>query len=127
VPISIVERNGRVLVSTPFHPDFPSRARMLGGEWDAGQRSWVFDAGETERVRALCREIYGWDGSDGSEPFPAGIGSNSRRFADAPAQLHYFGHRDRLRERMLSAGPDNLPDLRTAGSDPVRGSGRAAT
>jgi UPF0758 N-terminal len=61
------------------------------------------------RVRTLCREICG---SDTGEPFPtpAGIGSNSRQFADAPAPPHYIGHRDRLRERMMAAGPDNLPD-----------------
>jgi DNA repair protein RadC len=107
--VAIVEQDGRLAVSTPYHPDFPARARMLGGEWDAGRRVWLFDAGENERVRTLCREIYG---TDAGEPFaqPAGIGSNSRQFADAPAQPHYFGHRDRLRERMLSAGTDNLPD-----------------
>jgi len=107
VPVSIVERDGRLAVSTPYHADFPSRARMLGGQWDAGRRVWLFDLGDGERVRTLCREVYG---TDGGEPFPAGIGSNSHQLADAPAQPHYLGHRDRLRERLLSAGPDNLPD-----------------
>src|SRR5271165_3292034 len=83
---------------------------MRGGEWDAGRRTWLFDLSDTERVRTLCREIYGSDGANGNEPFAAGIGGNSRRFADAPAQPHYFGHRDRLPERMLSAGPESLPD-----------------
>ena len=80
---------------------------MLGGEWDGIRRVWLFDLGDGERVRTLCREIYG---TDNGAPFPGGIGGNSRQFADAPAQPHYFGHRDRLRERMLAAGPENLPD-----------------
>jgi DNA repair protein RadC len=82
---------------------------MLGGEFDRTRKVWLFDLGDDERVRTLCREIYG---TDAGEPFStlAGIGSNSRQFADAPARPHYFGHRDRLRERMLSAGPENLPD-----------------
>jgi DNA repair protein RadC len=68
----------------------------------------MFDASDDGRVRALCREIYGT--ADGNGPFPAGIGDNSRQLADGPTQPHYFGHRERLRERMLSAGPENLPD-----------------
>ena len=30
--------------------------------------------------------------------------------AEAPPEPHYLGHRDRLRERFLSGGPDALPD-----------------
>jgi DNA repair protein RadC len=110
VPASIAEQDGCLAVTTPYHPDFPARARMLGGEWDGARRLWVFELGDDDRVRTLCREIYG---ADGSEPFPvsSGVGSNSRQFAEGmPAQPHYFGHRERLRERMIAAGPESLPD-----------------
>jgi DNA repair protein RadC len=107
MPLSIVEHDGRIAVTSPYHPDFPSRARMLGGEWDGGLRVWLFDAGDRERVRNLCREIYG---ADAGEPFPVAPASNSRQFSDAPARPHYFGHRQRLRERMISAGAESLPD-----------------
>ncbi len=111
MPVSIIERDGRLAVRTPYrHADFPARAHMLGGEWDRVERVWLFDAGEGERVRTLCREIYGSDGAEGREAFPAAIGSNSRQFAEARPKPHYFGHRDGLRERMLSAGPESLPD-----------------
>jgi DNA repair protein RadC len=106
MPTTIIEHDGHLIVTAPFHPDFPARARMLGGAWDGARKAWLFDPRDAERVRTLCREIYG---TDNDEPF-AGPGGNSRHFADAPAQPHYFGHRDRLRERMLSAGPENLPD-----------------
>ena len=72
--LSIVEQeDGRIAVSSPYHPNFPARARSLGGIWDAARRVWVFDAGDHDRVRSLCREIYGTDGPemarrDGSVP-----------------------------------------------------------
>jgi len=107
MPFSISEQNGRLAVRAPYHSDFPARARMLGGEWDRGRRVWLFDPGDRERVQALCREIYG---GDGTEPFPTPRGSNSRQFGEATSQPHYFGHRERLRERMMAAGPDSVPD-----------------
>ena len=71
------------------------------------RRVWLFDAGDGERVRALCREIYG---TDGTEPFPAAPVSNSRQFAEAPIRRHYFGHRQRLRERTFANGAESLAD-----------------
>ncbi len=65
VPFSIVERDGHIVVSSPYHPNFPARARGLGGEWDAVRHLWIFDAADRDRVTALCREIYGPDGEYG--------------------------------------------------------------
>ena len=63
MPLSIVEEeDGRIAVSSPYHPNFPARARSLGGVWDAARRVWLFDAADHDRVRSLCREIYGTDG-----------------------------------------------------------------
>jgi DNA repair protein RadC len=107
MPLSIVAQDGRIAVSSPYHPDFPARARMLGGEWDPGRRVWLFDATDGDRVRKLCQEIYG---TEASESFPVAPGGNHRQFSDAPAQPHYFRHRQRLRERMMAAGPESLPD-----------------
>ena len=40
MPLSIVEEeDGRVAVSSPYHPNFPARARSLGGVWDAARRN----------------------------------------------------------------------------------------
>ena len=112
MPLSIVEQDGRIIVSSPYHPNFPARARTLGGEWDAQRRVWVFDAGESERVKALCGDVYGEDGSGPPANAPAGgAGHNRAGFAESGAALpHYYGHRQRLRERMMAAGPDSLPD-----------------
>jgi hypothetical protein len=107
--VSMVEENGRLTLNSPYHPDFPARARMIGGTWDGQRHVWRFNAADRGRVETLCREIYG---TDGSEPFPAAaIGGNSRQFAEAaPVRPHFHGHRERLRERMMTAGSESLPD-----------------
>ncbi len=106
MPLSIVEQDGRIAVSTPYHPNFPAKARSLGGIWDAAQRVWVFDAGDHDRVKSLCREIYGTDGlengKDGTVPFPNPAGRGRNEFAEGPTAVpHYYGHRRRLRQRMI--------------------------
>ncbi len=116
MPLSIVEeQDGRIAVSSPYHPNFPVRARSLGGIWDAARRVWVFDAADHDRVRSLCREIYGTDGlengKDGTAPFPTAVGHGRNEFAEAVTAVpHYYGHRRRLRERMIAAGAESLPD-----------------
>ncbi len=56
-----------ILVQTPYHPDFPEKAKALGGYWDGVQRWWTFDARDEPDVRALCLELFG---TDGSTPVP---------------------------------------------------------
>jgi len=115
MPLSIVEEEGgRIAVSSPYHPGFPARARSLGGIWDAARRVWVFDASDHARVKSLCLEIYGTDGQgDGNgstAPFPTAVRHRRNEFAEAGAVPDYYGHRRRLRERMIAAGAECLPD-----------------
>ena len=116
MPLSIVEEeDGRIAVSSPYHPNFPARARALGGIWNAARRVWVFDAADHDRVRSLCREIYGTDclenGEAGMAPFPNAVPHGRNEFAEAVTAVpHYYGHRRRLRERMIAAGAESLPD-----------------
>lgn len=51
----------KVQVVSPYHPNWPKKAKNLGGRYDGS--AWEFDVRDEERVRALCREIYGTDGS----------------------------------------------------------------
>ena len=116
MPLSIVEEeDGRIAVSSPYHSNFPARARILGGVWDTARRVWVFDSADHDRVKSLCCEIYGTDGSEdggaGTAPFPLPKGHGRNEFAEAvTAMPHYYGHRRRLRERMVAAGAESLPD-----------------
>src|ERR1700745_813534 len=107
MPVSIVEQDGRIVVGTPYHPNFPARARLLGGDWDALRHVWIFDAREDDRVRSLCREIYG---TDGVVPISDADGPGRNEFSEGPALPHYFGHGQRLRERMIANGAESLPD-----------------
>lgn len=59
--ITITINDGRLAVASPYHPEFPPQAKALGGKWAGNQ--WVFDPRDEARVRDLCREIYGTDGS----------------------------------------------------------------
>jgi len=128
MPLSIVEEaDGRIAVRSPYHPNFPARARSLGGIWDKERRIWIFDAGDHDRVRSLCREIYGTDDQENGSPlpnppplagegrvralFPNPVRHSRNEFAEALTGVpHYYGHRRRLRERMIAAGAENLPD-----------------
>jgi DNA repair protein RadC len=109
MPLSIVEKDGRIALTSPYHPNFPARARGLGGVWDAARRVWVFDAADRDRVESLCLEIYGTLRPDPA-PFPSAVAHGRNEFAEAAALPHYYGHRQRLRERMMASGPENLPD-----------------
>ncbi|MFJ4418773.1 hypothetical protein [Streptomyces sp. NPDC088925] len=59
--VTITTENGKTSVHSPYHPDWPSQARDLGGKWRGG--AWVFDARDETRVRELARAVYGTDGS----------------------------------------------------------------
>jgi len=108
--VSIVEQDGRIVVGSPYHPNFPARARLLGGDWDAARHVWVFDAGEENRARSLCREIYGTDGADPVAGISCAAGHGRNELSEGAAVPHYFGHRQRLRERMIASGAESLAD-----------------
>lgn len=60
--ITITTQGRKIHVTTPYHPDFRDAARQqLGGDWSAGK--WVFDVRDEQRVRDLCKQIYGTDGT----------------------------------------------------------------
>ena len=63
--VTITNENNKLVVRSPYHPDFPHGAKRLGGRWVNG--AWSFDLRDADRVRELCRDIYGTDG-DISEP-----------------------------------------------------------
>lgn len=62
--VTITTTESQVRVHSPYNPAFPDEAKKLGGKWQADSKAWVFDARDESRVRELCREVYGTDGSD---------------------------------------------------------------
>lgn len=61
--VSVEKTDKGIVVSTPYHPQFPAKARAIGGKWDALRLTWTFDLRDEERVRALCVAVYGTDGA----------------------------------------------------------------
>lgn len=52
------EEGDKLHLVSPFNPDFPRKARTLGGEWDRTAREWVFDAARKDEVVALADAYY---------------------------------------------------------------------
>lgn len=77
-----------------FGNTLPHRAtlRELGGRWDKLQQAWLFDSEDS--LPRLADALA-------ARPAPA-AGDNARP--------HYWGHRQRLRQRFMESGPDSLPD-----------------
>lgn len=65
--VKVTASEDKVTVESPYNPEFPSKARALGGKWSGSKRVWTFDVRDEERVRALCKAIYGYDGNENGE------------------------------------------------------------
>lgn len=63
VAVAVTTKGDRIAVESPYHPDWPSRARDLGGRWNPSARVWTFDQRDEARVREAVTEIYGTDGT----------------------------------------------------------------
>jgi hypothetical protein len=60
----LIERDeGSVSCRSPYHPAFIARAKEIRGRFVGGV--WFFPLDKEEEVRAICREVYGTDGSPG--------------------------------------------------------------
>jgi hypothetical protein len=47
-----------VHLSSPYNPDFPYKARSLGGKWNRSDKVWAFPADREDDVRKLAGEFY---------------------------------------------------------------------
>ncbi len=52
-------------VASAYTPELPSKAKKIGGKWNARSRRWVFDIRDEERVAELYQSVYGtWGNED---------------------------------------------------------------
>jgi DNA repair protein RadC len=74
--------------------------RELGGRWDGIQRAWLFAGSDP---RPAIRERLEQDRTNQglADSFPQ---------VDLPNRPHYWGHRQRLRDRFLAGADNALPD-----------------
>lgn len=66
-PVSVEVKDDKIITASPYHPDFPKKARSLGGDWSRPDETWTFDVRDEKRVRKLLKETYGYDGSETKE------------------------------------------------------------
>lgn len=60
--VEIVERNGRLIVSTPFNLGWKLWASKHGGKWDPGSRAWTFPLDHRCLVETALEAIFDEDG-----------------------------------------------------------------
>jgi DNA repair protein RadC len=78
-----------------------------GGRWSQRRQGWVFESGEPiERLVAALPSEGPRGLADAPVPYDAEAASFTRRRRSAQQS----GHRNRLRQRFLEAGPASLPD-----------------
>lgn len=56
--IKLIRLGAKLQIYTPYHPDFPSRIKDIGGKWDV--ECWEVDIRDKERVISILKEIYGY-------------------------------------------------------------------
>ncbi|MFI6793696.1 helix-turn-helix domain-containing protein [Nonomuraea sp. NPDC050383] len=61
--VTVTTENGKTSVISPYDADFVTKAKTIGGKWDGYAKAWTFDARDEQRVRDLCRQVYGTDGN----------------------------------------------------------------
>ena len=83
---------------------FPHRKlfRELGGQWSGMEEVWVFADADP---RTAVSEALGVAGER-----PQGMSDAQPAELVRPYEPHYWGHRKRLRDRLLAANEDTLPD-----------------
>lgn len=79
--------------------------RELGGRWDSIQRVWIFEG--TDPRAAIRARIDGGGGIPGLSDVSAQGALPEVPLANRP---HYWGHRQRLRDRFLRGPDEALPD-----------------
>lgn len=62
--VTITEAGSNLVVSTPYVEEFPPAARKIGGRWNGSDKTWIFDSRDTDRVKSLCRNLFGTAGAE---------------------------------------------------------------
>jgi len=61
--VNLKSGDSAIAAYTPYSTDFVSEAKKLNGKWDGAAKAWVFDERDGEKVREICRKVYGTDGA----------------------------------------------------------------
>jgi DNA repair protein RadC len=81
-----------------------------GGRWSRTRQAWLFDSLEPIRDLAAALPAAGEIPSGGLADAPAAFEPATPSFVKLRKRAQNSGHRNRLRARLLEAGPQALPD-----------------
>ena len=84
--------------------------RRYGGRWSRTRQAWLFDSLEPIRDLASALPPTGEAPSIGLADAPAAFEPATPSFVKLRKRAQNSGHRNRLRARLLEAGPQALPD-----------------
>jgi DNA repair protein RadC len=84
--------------------------KRYGGRWSRARQGWLFDSLEPIRDMASALPANGEVPSRGLADAPAAFEAATPSFAKLRKRAQNSGHRNRLRARLLEAGPQALPD-----------------
>jgi DNA repair protein RadC len=84
--------------------------KRYGGRWSRAQQGWLFDSLEPIRDMASALPANGEASARGLADAPAAFEAAAPSFAKLRKRAQNSGHRNRLRARLLEAGPQALPD-----------------
>ena len=84
--------------------------RRYGGRWSRTRQAWLFDSLEPIRDLASALPATGEAPSVGLADAPAAFEPATPSFVKLRKRAQNSGHRNRLRARLLEAGPQALPD-----------------
>ena len=84
--------------------------KRYGGRWSRTRQGWLFNSLEPIRDLASALPATGEVPPGGLADAPAAFEAETPSFAKLRKQAQNSGHRNRLRARLLEAGPQALPD-----------------
>lgn len=102
----------RIYLTAPYHYATAGKARLLHGIWLPDSKRWAFDTRDEDRVRRLCVDVYGTDGSEAKVPtvtvqVVCSHPDGSDALADDSSELWLLGRqllRRRTRDSEVSLG-----------------------
>ncbi len=62
--VELKKESGIIKVRSPYEKAFISEVKMIGGKWDASEKTWDVPEENEEMLRALLLRCYGYAGED---------------------------------------------------------------
>lgn len=88
--IQITIEDSHAYLTAPFSRDANAEYKNLGGRWDRDRRQWKFDARDTEKIRAACRAVFGYD-DQAREVVDVRVTLRDARYGGDPDEIVMFG------------------------------------